>query len=255
VTAGKPILWEELRAPEIRALQEKGSMVILVGGATEQHGPHLPTCTDTLIGYELAKRVSALTGVPVLPPIAYGDSQTHKHLGATVWIRPETLHRLVYEICRCLYEQGIRRFLLIPSHGTNVWPFHTAWSNLRFDCPDIQVKVIDESVYQFMSPEDRKAIEEANRLDPYAYHAGTTETSEVLASRPDLVKMEEAVDEPMLMPHGALFDYRVDQISKSGVCGRATKASRELGERLFTARANAIAEWIKRALREEIPFK
>jgi creatinine amidohydrolase/Fe(II)-dependent formamide hydrolase-like protein len=106
-----------------------------------------------------------------------------------------------------------------------------------------------------MSVEDRKAIEEANKLDPYAYHAGTTETSEVLASRPDLVRMEEAVDEPMLMPHGALFDYRVDQISRSGVCGRATKSSRELGERLLTARANAIAEWIRRALREEIPFK
>jgi creatinine amidohydrolase len=255
MNAGKPILWEELRASEIRDLQKRVDMVILVGGATEQHGPHLPTCTDTLIGYEIAKRVSAMTGVPVLPPISYGDSQTHKRLGATVWIRPETLHRLVYEICQCLYEQGFRRFLLFPSHGTNVWPFHTAWSNLRFDCPDIQIKVIDESVYQFMSPEDRKVVQEVKELDPFEYHAGTSETSLVLAIRPDLVRMDQAVDEPLYMPHGALFDYRVDQISRFGVCGRATKADRRLGERLLTARANAIAEWVRRALREEIPFR
>jgi creatinine amidohydrolase/Fe(II)-dependent formamide hydrolase-like protein len=57
------------------------------------------------------------------------------------------------------------------------------------------------------------------------------------------------------MPHGALFDYRVDQISKTGVCGRPTKASKELGEKIMNARVDAISRWIENALKEEVPFK
>jgi len=94
-----PVLWEELTAPEIRKLSKKIDMVILPVGSTEQHGPHLPTCTDCIFPTELAKAISAETGVPILPTIPYGESQTHKRLGATLWIRPETLHRIVYEIC------------------------------------------------------------------------------------------------------------------------------------------------------------
>ena len=248
-----PILWEELTAPEIRELSEKVGMAIIVGGATEQHGPHLPECVDWMNSYEIAKRVSARTGVPILPPIKYGESQTHKRLGA-LWIRPETLHSIVYDVCKSLYHAGFRKILLFPAHGTNTWPFHTAWSNLRFDLPNIQIKIADQTIYQFMSEEDKKIIKKINELDPFQYHAGTSETSLMLAIRPDLVHMDRAVDWPMLMPHGALFDYRVDQISESGVCGRPSKASPVLGEKLINARVNAISKWIELALQEKIPF-
>jgi len=250
----KPILFEELTAPEIRKLSKKIDMVMLVGGATEQHGPHLPEGTDWMNSYEIAKKVSVKTGVPVLPPIKYGESQTHKHLGA-LWVRPETLHKIVYDICKSLFNSGFHKFLLFPAHGTNTWPFHTAWSNLRFDLPNIQIKVVDESIYQFMTKEGREILGKVREMDPYEYHAGTTETSLVLAHRPDLVKMELAEDWPMKMPHGALFDYRVDQISKTGVCGRPTKASKELGEKIMNARVDAISRWIENALKEEVPFK
>jgi len=228
-------------------------MVIIVGGATEQHGPHLAECTDWMNSYEIAKRVSARTGVPVLPPIKYGDSQTHKRLGA-LWVRAETLHNIVNDVCKSLYYAGFKKILLFPAHGTNTWPFHTAWSNLRFDLPNIQIKIADQTIYQFMSEENKKIIQLVNELDPFQYHAGISETSLMLAIRPDLVHMDRAVDWPMKMPHGALFDYRVDQISETGVCGRPSNASRELGEKLINARVNAIVKWIELALQEKIPF-
>ena len=103
---------------------------------------------------------------------------------------------------------------------TNISFARAAWSNLRFDLPNIQIKIADQTIYQFMSEEDKKIIKKINELDPFQYHAGTSETSLMLAIRPDLVHMDRAVDWPMLMPHGALFDYRVDQISETGVCGR-----------------------------------
>ena len=249
----KPILWEELTAPEIRELSKKVGMAIVVGGATEQHGPHLAEGTDWMQSYEIANRISAKAGIPVLPPIKYGDSQTHKRLGA-LWVRADTLHRIVYDICKSLYYSGFKKILLFPAHGTNTWPFHTAWSNLRFDLPNVQIKVVDSTVYQFMSEEDKRFMKKVSEIDPNEYHAGTRETSMMLAIRPDLVHMERAVDWPMKMPHGALFDYRVDQITESGVCGRPTNASKELGEKIIEIRANAIAKWIKKALHEEIPF-
>jgi creatinine amidohydrolase len=250
----KPILWDELTGPEIKELYQKMNMVILPVGATEQHGAHLPLCTDSLIPTKIAHAISAETGVPVLPTIMYGDSQTHKTLGSTIWLRPETLHHWIYDVCKSLYFQGFKRILVINGHGTNVWPLHTAWSNLRFDFPDIQMKIADDTIYRFLSDKDEKKRVDLRKLDPYEYHAGTTETSLVLALRPDLVKMELAEDWPMKMPHGALFDYRVDQITKTGVCGRPTKASKEIGEEMFDIIVRTYVKWVKAALEEKIPF-
>jgi len=251
----KPNLWEELTGPEIKELNKKMDMVIIPVGATEQHGPHLPVCTDALLPTQVAYAISAETGIAVLPTIHYGDSQTHKRLDATIWLRSETLHNWIYDICKCVYEQGFKKILIINGHGTNVWPLHTAWSNLRFDLPDIQIKIGDNTIYQFISEKDKKELEEIKKLDTYEYHAGTSETSRVLYHRPDLVHMDRAVDWPMLKPHGALFDYRVDQISESGVCGRPSKATKEIGEKLFGITVRTYLKWINEAFKEKIPFE
>jgi len=62
----KAILWEELNWKEIEKLTTNTKMVIIPIGACEQHGPHLPLAVDTIDCYEVAKRVSAKTGVPVI---------------------------------------------------------------------------------------------------------------------------------------------------------------------------------------------
>ncbi len=73
---GKPILWDELSWKDVEEITKNIKMVILPIGACEQHGPHLPLGVDTIDCYEIAKRVSAKTGVPVIPPIIYGVSQS-----------------------------------------------------------------------------------------------------------------------------------------------------------------------------------
>jgi creatinine amidohydrolase len=72
-------------------------MVIVPVGACEQHGPHLPLAVDTIDRYEIAKRVSAKTGVPVIPPMMYGCSQSHGKFPGTLSIRPETMIRMLSE--------------------------------------------------------------------------------------------------------------------------------------------------------------
>jgi creatinine amidohydrolase len=70
----------------------------------------------------------------------------------------------------------------------------------------------------------------------------------VLAARPDLVDMNEAVDEN---DYETFFEYKMDQYTESGVVGRgATKATAELGENLFRMVVNELVPMIKKALKE-----
>ncbi len=84
---------------------------------------------------------------------------------------------------------------------------------------------------------------------PSYIHANLSETSCVLAARPELVNMREAVDED---DYETFFEYRMDQYSKSGVVGRgATKSTPELGEKLFTMVVDALIPMVNNALNEE----
>ncbi len=65
---GNPVLWEEFTWEEVEEYVEHCNMVIIPVGAIEQHGPHLPLVTDTAQAMEISKRVSANTGVPLIPP-------------------------------------------------------------------------------------------------------------------------------------------------------------------------------------------
>src|SRR5262244_1583471 len=80
----KAILWEEFNWKDIEKLTTRMKMVIIPIGSCEQHGPHLPLDTDTIDCYEVAKRVSAKTGVPVIPPLVYGCSQSHGDFPGTL---------------------------------------------------------------------------------------------------------------------------------------------------------------------------
>ena len=73
----------------------------------------------------------------------------------------------------------------------------------------------------------------------------------MLAIRPDLVKMEEAVDQE---DYKTFFEYRMDQYSTSGIVGRkTTKSTKEFGQQILNMVIDNLASMIKDALKEEIP--
>jgi creatinine amidohydrolase len=85
-----PVLWQNLTWEDVAALRDRGiTMAILPVGATEQHGPHLPLGVDTLSAEAVAHGASALTGIPVLPSLAYGCSLGHSpKWPGTISLRP-----------------------------------------------------------------------------------------------------------------------------------------------------------------------
>jgi creatinine amidohydrolase len=245
---GKPILWEEMTWTDVDKLTKSMNMAIIPTAACEQHGPHLPLAVDSIDCYEVAKRVSARTGVPVVPPLIYGCSQSHGDFPGTLSIRPETMTRMICEIAEWLYRSRIRKLLILNGHMWNWGPIYSARENLRYDFPALSVRVLNwwETTPKTMA----KLVEDCPVLPSYI-HGNIAETACVLAARPDLVNMKAAVDEE---DYETFFEYRMDQYTKSGIVGRgATKATPVLGEKLFQMVVDELVVMVKKALKEQKP--
>src|SRR5664279_2478812 len=95
--------WSELAWPELAELRSLGvgEVGLIPVGATEQHGPHLPTGTDTIIATALCDAASARTGAPVLPAVAVGCSYGHgTMLPGQLSLSPELLAAVLREYAR-----------------------------------------------------------------------------------------------------------------------------------------------------------
>ncbi|MPV86759.1 creatininase family protein [Ostreibacterium oceani] len=109
------LTWEQVRDAD------KDRVVILNVSATEDHGPHMPLDTDTVLGMAVANGVAAAIPdeVLVMPPIAYGFNEHHKDFPGVIWIQPETLIAFITDVTKSLAHHGFRRILLLNSHGSN----------------------------------------------------------------------------------------------------------------------------------------
>ena len=249
---GKPIFWEELSTIEIKGIVEKKKMAIIPCGSVEQHGPHLPLIVDTLIVEELSKRISAKTGVPILPCIKYGLSQCQGNFPGVISVSPEILYQTLVEICHWLYKSGIRKILMLNGHGMNKGPILCAQEQVRFKLPDdIQIKGM---TYWEVSPQAKKIFLQREMIDLKNIHANIAETACTMAIRPDLVKIERVVDEPDIIE--AYWYYRKDQKTDSGIEGSgAGRATVELGENILSGVAEELIKWVEKAIIEDKPLR
>ena len=165
----------------------RGIVAILPVGSTEAHGPHLPLSTDVIISQEMSLRAAeklARRNIEafVLPPMAYSVTDFSAEFPGTISIKKETAAALIQDVCRSLYEQGARLVAIANSH---LEPEHVASINEAIE------KVKQETGKVVVFPDKRKRrwaeklSEEFRRGD---CHAGSYETSLVLAARPELVR-------------------------------------------------------------------
>ncbi|WP_327087171.1 creatininase family protein [Nonomuraea sp. NBC_01738] len=171
-------LWAELTRERLGALLPE-ALVVLPVGATEQHGPHLPTGTDTLLAATVAERAcraAARCERPLIlaPAVATGASDHHLTFGGTLSLRPETLLAVLLDLARSVAGCGGRRLVLVNGHGGN-----------RGVCTDAASAA---SVRFGLSTAYANYWELIGGDDPLVPgHAGAFETSAVLALRPELV--------------------------------------------------------------------
>jgi creatinine amidohydrolase len=195
----------------------RSAVVLVPVGAVEQHGPHLPLDTDTVIAEAVARAVAA--AVPdawVAPPLSYGASGEHQAFAGTSSIGSEALHHVVVELVRSM-RRWARRVVLVNGHGGNVAALTAAVDQLVAERHDV-------------------ALVSCATEDAVDAHAGRTETSLMLHLRPEAVRLrlaEAGNTAPIaqLMPY--LVTGGVRSVSVNGVLGDPAGASAEEGCRLL----------------------
>lgn len=242
------LAWTDLTWPAARELgNDPDTVALLPLGALEQHGPHLPLATDSLICERLARSVAERIERPVLvaPVIGEGLSDHHTGFAGTVSLDARTLNGMVSAFVEALERTGIRRCAMISAHGGNF----AEMARLAETCGTEHVCVIafaDFAAYLDEMFEAARAV----GVDPPRsdIHAGAIETGLAQHLFPHLVRdgwreVEGAVDDsPGFVQH--ILEDGVLGVSATGVLGVPRLASPELGRAVFERLAAKIATWL-----------
>lgn len=238
-------MWQHLTAPRIREKARAGALALVPVGATEQHGPHLPTGVDTLLASEVALRIAdhldPTPGAVVAPAVPWGLSAHHVHFGGTLTLSLSTYHALLQDVCRSIVRAGFQRIAIVNGHGGNV----SALSAIHTELSNELSGAIAVTTYVNAAPDEFARI--LDRQDG-VMHACEAETSMMLATHPELVITERLADAHG--PECALLSDPVpislwrsfEEITPTGVAGDARSATADKGERMLAACSRRLAE-------------
>jgi creatinine amidohydrolase len=240
-----------LSAPTLSTLL--GAQPDLVGlvpvGATEQHGPHLPVGTDTIVAEELCLAVSRAGDAVVLPTLACGASLWHgTDLAGTLALTGEDVAHQAVALARWASRSGLTKVLFVNGHVGNTAALSLACDRLRFEQPELQVGVVE-----WWRLDGRIAAEAVN--DAEDWHANRAETSLMLAIRPELVDVvaaSTADDEDR--SSGLVFRYGAARLTTNGVTGSPSRATTEGGTELWGLIVEAAIALVSRAKVESPPL-
>ncbi|MBI1259886.1 MAG: creatininase family protein [Chloroflexi bacterium] len=217
---------------EIKARLEQGKVIaILPIGAEEEHGPHLPLATDTIMAAGFAERLSVALDGMLLPAIPYGETWTTSGYPGTISLSFNTVLAIVLDIGSALAAQNVSALVIVNGHFGNQAPLEQASRQLQ-NQHHLPTMVLN---YPGME-QAAAAICESKPAAPGFYHADEFETSFVLALKPEVVHMERANAEyPQFPTVFGSVPLLLDTFCKSGVFGDPRTASAEKGEQLLDA--------------------
>jgi creatinine amidohydrolase len=242
------MLLENARWADLAALSRRTFVVPL--GSLEQHGPHLPVFTDSLIVSHVARRVEELrTEEIVMLPVQWlGHSPHHRRFGC-VSLDFTPYVEMIRGICRSLVQIGARKILLLNGHGGNDTPCKAAQRELKSEFEDLHDLYIVYAAYWNLAADRFNQI----RSSPAGGmgHACEMETSILLAKNSGLVDMPKARQggpgphmgyrvTDMLKPLPFSLISEFDEISENGVIGMPEMASAEKGEQFLEAAGDAV---------------
>ncbi len=156
----------EMNWMEVENYLKKDDRLLIVLGATEQHG-FLCTSTDVKIPLALADAASQQSGVIVAPPLNFGCSSYFMDYPGTISIRVETLLKIVEDMVRSVYHQGFKRLVILNGHGGNT-PAKVSLGELVNELTDLKI-----NWYEWWKAPNVSAIADNHRLK--TYHAGWIE--------------------------------------------------------------------------------
>ncbi|MBK6313477.1 MAG: creatininase family protein [Blastocatellia bacterium] len=221
-----------------KRLRPETVVVIPLGAAAKEHGPHLTLKNDLLIAEYLKERVRKEADVVIAPTINYHFYPAFVEYPGSTSLRMETARDLVVDICRGLARFGPKRFYVL----------NTGVSTNRALAPAVEILSADGITMSYtdllttLGPIEKEVARQEGGT-----HADEIETSMMLVIAPETVDMRKAVKDyhpgkgPLTRTPGGTGVY-----SASGIFGDATLATRAKGQRVLDFLVRSILDDIER---------
>jgi creatinine amidohydrolase len=224
-------LLEEMSWPEIEAGFEQTRTVILPVGATEEHGPHLPTITDTIQALEVARAAATQRDVFLAPPLHYGVCRSTRGFPGTITVGHDALRAYVKDLLISFADSGFAKVLILTGHagGQHMAALEEA-CQMAVEEREFRVSLV--SLFDLI---DFKTVE-----TPGDGHAGEVETSLMMVIRKDLVKGRPEKHFP-IRPR-FLIQKDVRHLMGNGIMGNPRPATLEKGKAFFEMALQGVIE-------------
>ncbi len=241
--------WESLTGDQFaEAIASTQGVCLVPLSVVERHAHHLPLGTDTYIGRAICQRAAQIEPVMIFPDFIFTQILEARHLPGTIAIDPELILKLLDNVCREIARNGFKKIVLFSSHGGN-GSLAPLFAQTQLGSPRDYVVYVASPRYL---PAEEAALV-AQWSTPLGDHAGETETSAILAIRPDLVHMDR------IHPGEGDPQGRLQSVSDQGAytaiwwyadhpthyAGDGQPATREKGSLYLESMAQALSRTVK----------
>lgn len=222
------LTWQEAE----QVLNDETIVVIPLGAAAKEHGPHLKLNNDFVMAEYLKNAIVEKCDVVVLPTVAYHFYPAFVEYPGSVSLSEETARDLIVDICRSIAAFGPTRFYVLNTGVSTIRALKPAAEALTLD--DLELRFTN--LLRLLAPIECELAKQEGGT-----HADEVETSMMLFIDPQCVDMTKAVRDyhpgegPLTRKNGAPGVY-----SPTGVYGDATLATREKGQRFVEALVNGV---------------
>jgi creatinine amidohydrolase len=246
-----------MNAIQVKENVHSNTTAIMVLGACENHGDHMPFGSDFIFPMELAKRVALAinknenggngvdivnSNIIILQPIPYGVSSHHNQFQMTMSLHPATMIMVIQDVFESLIKNHVKRILVLNGHDGNIGPVEVAARNTKDKHPEVVIACL-ESWWTLIGQIEKDLFDVWNGLG----HGGEAETSAMLASRPELVNMEQAPKEviPKLPGNDIRIYWKFNELTNTGATGAPQKASIKKGEEAIRILERVVVSFLK----------
>jgi creatinine amidohydrolase len=243
---------------DVHEVFQSDPVIFLPVGALEQHGPHLPLSTDSIIPTRVAIDAARRIGGLVAPTIAYGYKSIPRcgggqHFCGTTSLDASTLIQQLRDVGRELVRHGAKRLAFVVGHMENQWFVTEACDLILRDARMLgleQPTIMNVGYWEFLSPGTIAKAFDGSFPDWSLEHAGIMETSVMLHCCPELVHMERLKPQgPAVLPVYDVWPYDPKSVPSTGILNTAIGATAAKGKLFYDEFVESLADAATKALR------